>query len=162
MIRESFEVPFNPEREVIMFRSGGASHVNSSSTAFLILNASSRFPGPRGKMHSTQPGFLAITSCGLFPNAIGLVGKVRTTAIATFANTVNSWRFDDTYCAMHICECKNEEQLPKIKSYLQIPRWSIAKNIPKTRFFVSHTCQGNKPKSSPNRFLACESGGSIG
>ena len=35
---------------------------------------------------SRVPGLLAIASCGLFPNAIGLVGKVRTTAIATFAN----------------------------------------------------------------------------
>ena len=115
MLRYSSEVPFNPSlrgrscsglSELVLDESchlviygRNESPVNNPSSTpkfhdfYSISQIGSCFESQSTPLisdlnacSSRVPGLLAIASCGLFPNAIGLVGKVRTTAIATFAN----------------------------------------------------------------------------
>ena len=90
----------------------GAMLVSGGVGIHLKVPFNPEFQGLRMTQINTELGLLAITSCGLFPNTIRLVGKVRTTAIATFAARSTHWR-------LHVyLRHSNEEPLRKNKSCL--------------------------------------------
>lgn len=106
--------------------------------------------GPQEAQINTELGLLAITSCGLFPNTIGLVGKVRTTAIATFA-------------------IEHGQLIGDYSISAKFKRGAIAKNqILSHPIPASHPGGPSHTKTKPTNqnhheiVRACESGGSIG
>ena len=119
------------------------------------FNPERKFQGLRRPKINTELGLLAITSCGLFPNTIGLVGKVRTTAIATFATRSTHWRLQ------YICEIQTRSHCEKtnpVSSDTSIAS-PISWNDPGG---PSHT--KTKPTNQNHHEIvrACKSGSSIG